>query len=84
MSRIPASGIFSPLPPPPPSWHLGSLGGQREPALLGDTGHVSWVRAHLADCQWAQVLREGKEGKRGRGRRSSCHLLTKDSREMTV
>ncbi|TNN40539.1 hypothetical protein EYF80_049288 [Liparis tanakae] len=45
-----------------PSWHLlASPRGQREPALLGDTGRVSWVRAHLADCQRAQVLREGKE-----------------------
>lgn len=77
MSHIPATGIFC-VPQLKlfcrPSWHLASLCGQREAASLSDTGHVSWVWAHLADCQRAQVFREGKEGKTGRGRRSGISL----------
>lgn len=75
-ANVTYAGVGDLLGPPPltvilqPSWHLASLCGLREPALLGDTGRVSWVRAHLADCQRAQVLREGKEGKAGRGGRS--------------
>lgn len=29
---------------------------QWQPVLPGDIGHVSWARAHLADCQPEQVF----------------------------